>query len=116
MRCVATESSLGPRELRSSYRTDPDVAVTGGVEWPGAGSASDGVAFRPASYTCGDTCAQRARILIRDARILAKIRRGGMAEWSMAVVLKTLGSRLSQDGYKRPAAILRNQWKFTPEF
>ena len=30
-----------------------------------------------------------ALILAKDARILATFRRGGMAEWSMAVVLKT---------------------------
>jgi hypothetical protein len=37
----------------------------------------------------GDTCPRGARILIRNPRIQVQIRRGGMAEWSMAVVLKT---------------------------
>ena len=34
-----------------------------------------------------------------DAQIVARFRRGGMAEWSKAVVLKATGDRLSQDGY-----------------
>jgi hypothetical protein len=39
------------------------------------------------------------------ARIQARFRRGGMAEWSMAVGLENVDDRLYQDGYIFPPNI-----------
>src|SRR5262249_14378626 len=44
------------------------------------------VAYHPDRYTSGDASALACREV---QRVRARFRRGGMAEWSMAVVLKT---------------------------
>ena len=46
--------------------------------------------------TSGDTRPARARILIRTREFWRHFECGGMAEWSMAVVLKTCRDRLYQ--------------------
>ncbi len=69
---VGCDLDLGPRSL-------------GGTIWAFAGELTglrDG-------YTSGDTWPGFASEFCKDARNLATVRRGGMAEWSMAVVLKT---------------------------
>ena len=72
------ETYLTPRTF---HRRTGAAIVMGYARWRAR--------FPPAGYTSVTHDAQRAAIGERTARILATFRRGGMAEWSMAVVLKT---------------------------
>jgi hypothetical protein len=54
-----------------------------------AAGVSRVVLCRPVRYTCGDTWRLAATTVNESRRFWREFRRGGMAEWSMAVVLKT---------------------------